>query len=111
LLIAPETARELNHPRLTRLCRCYEKGDLSGAFLAVAATDKREINRGIGLDARALGIPISVADRAAECTFKFPATVLTQKFSVGLISRQGDHASAKKTSKRVKEILEELCEP
>lgn len=34
------------------VARRYEPGDLSGAFLAVAATSSREVNRQIGQEAR-----------------------------------------------------------
>ena len=58
-----------------RLTRPYAKSDLKGAFLAVAATDDRSVNREIGLEARKLGIPVSVADAPEECTFFFPSLV------------------------------------
>ncbi|MCD7928098.1 MAG: glutamyl-tRNA reductase, partial [Oscillospiraceae bacterium] len=53
--------------------RPYRSGDLEGAFLAVAASGSREVNRQVGQEARQLGIPVSVADRREECTFFFPA--------------------------------------
>ena len=54
-------------------CRGYEKSDLSGAFLAVAATNDRAVNHRIAQDCAECGIPCSVADCAAESTFFFPA--------------------------------------
>ncbi|MDR2529595.1 MAG: precorrin-6A reductase [Synergistaceae bacterium] len=58
---------------VARLVRPYRKGDLSGAFVAVAATNDRNVNREAGAEAREGGIPVSVADAPEECTFFFPA--------------------------------------
>ena len=58
-----------------RVVRRYEEGDLTGAVLAVAATDDRTTNRRVGEEARRQGIPVSVADAPGECTFFFPAFV------------------------------------
>ncbi|MDR0524124.1 MAG: NAD(P)-dependent oxidoreductase [Candidatus Methanoplasma sp.] len=104
-LVSPETARELSHPSLTVLRRAYSKGDLEGAFLAVAATSDREANRRVGLDAAEMGILASVADRAEECTFKFPATAVAGGLSVGLVTLDGDHALAKASAQRIRDLF------
>ena len=51
------------------LRRPYAPGDLDGAYLAIAATDRRDVNHRVGCDARALGIRQSA--RAAE---RWPAS-------------------------------------
>ena len=53
----------------------WESSDGAGAFLIVAATDDRELNRRIGAEAKAAGVPVSVADAAEECSFYFPSLV------------------------------------
>ena len=67
--------------------RTYRSGDLAGAFLAVAATDDRAVNRQVGEEARALGIPVSVADCREECSFFFPAVCEGGGVTAGLVSR------------------------
>ena len=42
--------------------RPYAPGDVAGAAIAVAATDDRSVNRAAVEEARALGVPVSVAD-------------------------------------------------
>src|SRR5438552_866022 len=42
---------------IRRVERAYSHGDLTGATLVFAATNSREVNRQVGLDAEALGIP------------------------------------------------------
>jgi len=89
--------------------RVYVPGDLAGAFLAVAATDDREVNRSVGEEARKLGIPVSVADRREECTFFFPAVCEHRGVTVGLVSHSGgDHRRAAEAASAVRKALEEL---
>ena len=71
---------------LTWLQRTYAPGDLEGALLAIAATDDRAVNRQVGVDARRAGIPVSVADCEAECTFYFPAICTGQDLVAGVVS-------------------------
>ena len=90
------------------LARPYEKGDLEGAFLAVAATNDRAVNRQVGEDARALGIPVSVADRKEECTFFFPALCQGDGVLAGVVSRGSDHHLTARAAKAIRRALEEL---
>ena len=71
ILIAPE-CQEVS-PGITWLHRAYRPGDLQGAFLAVAATNQRDVNRAVGQEATKSGIFVSVADCREESTFFFPA--------------------------------------
>lgn len=90
------------------VARRYEPGDLSGAFLAVAATSSREVNRQIGQEARNLGIPVSVADRAEECTFFFPAVCQGGGLVAGVVSDGTDHHKTARAAKAIRKCLEEL---
>jgi cobalt-precorrin 5A hydrolase/precorrin-3B C17-methyltransferase len=53
--------------------REYEPGDLAGAWLAFAATDRRDVNAQIARDAAAAGILCNVADAPEEGSFHVPA--------------------------------------
>ncbi|RUS47628.1 bifunctional precorrin-2 dehydrogenase/sirohydrochlorin ferrochelatase [Cohnella sp. AR92] len=55
--------------------RSIEPGDLEGAALLFAATDKPDINRWIAEEARARGIPVNVADLGDGGDFSVPALV------------------------------------
>lgn len=55
--------------------RGYERGDLKGAAVAVAATDDRETNRAIFAEARDEGIPVNVVDDPELSTFIAPSIV------------------------------------
>ncbi|MCD8375380.1 MAG: NAD(P)-dependent oxidoreductase [Oscillospiraceae bacterium] len=88
--------------------RDYRAGDLEGAALAVAATGSRPVNRRVGLDAKALGIPVSVADCQEECTFFFPALCLGDGLAVGVVSDGSRHAETARVAKAIRQCLEEL---
>ena len=106
-VIAPTWTGDV--PGVDWQARLYAPGDLKGAFLAVAATDDRSVNRQVGEEARTLGIPVTVADCRAECTFYFPAVCEGGGVTAGLISRHGaDHRRAARAARAVRQALEEL---
>ena len=105
-LIAPRCKRQM--PDIQWQARPYAPGDLAGAALAVAATDDRAVNRAVGEEARALGIPVSVADAPEECTFFFPAICTGGELVAGVIGRGDDHARTARAAKAIRHTLEGL---
>ena len=106
-VVAPEIL-----PAFTPLARCllrpFRPEDVrEGYCLVIAASSDREANRTAGERARALGIPVSVADAKEESTFFFPAVIEGGGVVAGLISEGGhDHRLA---ARRAAEIREMLC--
>lgn len=88
--------------------RDYEKSDLSGAFLAVAATNDRAVNHRIALDCEEMHIPCSVADCAAESTFFFPAICEGGGLTAGVVSDGTAHGKTAAAAKRIRAVLEEM---
>ena len=88
--------------------RKYVPGDLEGACLAIAATDSREVNHQVGVEARELGIPVSVADCEGECTFYFPAICTGENLIAGVVSGGKDHHRTARAAKAIRRALEEL---
>ena len=86
----------------------YEKSDLSGAFLAVAATNDREVNHRIALGCEEMHIPCSVADCAAESTFFFPAICEGGGLMAGVVSDGTAHGKTAAAAKRIRAVLEEM---
>ena len=105
-MIAPRRKREI--PGVTWRARPYAPGDLAGAAIAVAATDDRSVNRAAGEEARALGVPVSVADAPEECTFFFPAVCTGDGLSAGVVGRGDDHARTARAAKAIRAALEGL---
>jgi len=55
--------------------RPFEEADLSGAALAIAATDDAAVNRRISRIAKKRGIPVNVVDQPEECSFIMPSVI------------------------------------
>ena len=55
------------------LRRGYQRGDLAGAFLVVAATDDPAVNEAVAAEARATGVLVNRADEPAAGDFSVPA--------------------------------------
>lgn len=109
LVVAPRldpAILELEHQGLLQTaCRPFEHQDLQGAFLAVAATDSRQVNRQVGLLARQQGCFVSVADRAEECTFFFPALIETETLTIGVTGNGRDHTAVAQAARQIREVI------
>lgn len=92
----------------TFLQRPYEEGDLAGAFLAVAATNSREVNFQVGQEANAAGILVSVADRKEESNFFFPAICAGSGLVAGVVSQGEEHKKTAAAARKIRTVLEEL---
>lgn len=103
-VVAPEKRAEFD---AAFAARPFAEGDLDGAFLAVAATDNRAVNRKIYELCQARGVPVSVADCAAESTFFFPAVCEGGGLVAGLVSDGGDHRAVSGMAKRIRALMEE----
>ena len=105
-VVAPEIL-----PAFTPLARCllrtFRPEDVrEGYRLVIAASSDREANRTAGERARALGIPVSVADAKEESTFFFPAVIEGGGVVAGLISEGGqDHLLAARRAAEIREML------
>ena len=88
--------------------RGYEKSDLSGVFLAVAATNDRKVNHRIALDCEEMHIPCSVADCAAESIFFFPAICEGGGLIAGVVSDGTAHGKTAAAAKCIRAVLEEM---
>jgi len=102
-VIAP-AAKELPEG-VKRLRRGYMYGDLEGAFLVIAATDNRSVNRAVGQEACERDIPVSVADCQDECSFYFPAICLGDALVAGIVSDDGNHKRTVNAANAIREVL------
>jgi precorrin-2 dehydrogenase / sirohydrochlorin ferrochelatase len=78
-VISPRLSPELEALAARKLIvhtpRNYQSGDINGCAIVYAATDDPKLHRDLAAEARALGIPINVADVPELCTFIAPAVV------------------------------------
>ena len=70
--------------------RKYQQGDLEGAFIAIAATNVREVNRCIFEEAEERGVMLNAVDDPPNCSFIAPSIVqrgpVTLAISTGGVS-------------------------
>jgi len=75
-VVSPEVVEEIaGIQRVEIISREYEKGDLKGVFLVIAATDDEKTNRAVSEAAAARRIFCNVVDRPELCTFIVPSVV------------------------------------
>lgn len=90
-VVSPDLTAELMEiheaGKIIWVARAYQPGDLSEAFLVIAATDDSEVQARIFAEAEEKNILLNVADVPRWCNFILPATV-----------RQGDLSIAVSTS-------------
>lgn len=106
VVISPELS--CSSEGLTWIKRAYMPGDLEGAFLAIAATNSRAVNKAVGEEADTRGILVSVADCEAECSFYFPAVCTGQELVAGVVSGGKDHHKTALAAREIRKVLEEL---
>ncbi len=83
-MVSPDVKPELASMAAEVRQRPYREGDLDGAFLAFAATDRREVNAAVAREARERGIPINVADKPSEGDFALPSTLRRGRLQVAV---------------------------
>ena len=92
LVISPQVTPEIERMRaedsLSIISRVYQTGDLSGAWLVIAATDDRETNEAIAAECAQTGILLNVVDVPDLCSFTVPAVIRRGDLSVA-ISTEG----------------------
>ncbi|HEX2740985.1 MAG TPA: bifunctional precorrin-2 dehydrogenase/sirohydrochlorin ferrochelatase [Rubrobacter sp.] len=84
VVISPEVHPELANMDVEIQRRPYEYGDLADAYIAFTATDSREVNAAVALEARERGVPINVADLPAEGDFAVPSTLRRGRLQVAV---------------------------
>jgi len=111
-VVAPELCAEMEGLRsegsIEARIRCFEPGDLAGAFVAIAATDDQNTNEHIASEARARGVLINVVDVPQLCDFVVPSYLRRGDLTIAISTSGGSPSLAKKVRIRLeKEFGEE----
>jgi precorrin-2 dehydrogenase/sirohydrochlorin ferrochelatase len=109
-VISPEldpSLQDLKHcGAIVHFPRIYQTGDLQHAFLAIAATDSREVNRKVYEEASEAGVLINVVDNPDLCSFIVPATLQRGNLQISISTSGTDPAGAKKLKETLQSDLE-----
>jgi uroporphyrin-III C-methyltransferase/precorrin-2 dehydrogenase/sirohydrochlorin ferrochelatase len=78
-VVSPALAEPLQRAAATgdfeHLARAFADADLDGAYLVIAATADRAVNRRVAELARARDIPVNVVDQPEDCSFIMPSVI------------------------------------
>jgi len=99
-VIAPELCARLTELTLLGALRHEAKrfapGDLVGAEIAIAATDDADVNEAVSVAARALRIPVNVADDAGRSSFIMPSVIDRPPLQIAISSAGSSPVLARK---------------
>ena len=82
-------------------------GMIDDAWMILACTNDRDINRMIGERCRSKGKQVNVCDARNESTFWFPAMALNDELTVGVVGKGTDHMNVKKAADKLRTVVEE----
>jgi uroporphyrin-III C-methyltransferase/precorrin-2 dehydrogenase/sirohydrochlorin ferrochelatase len=85
--------------------RRFQPGDLVGAEIAMAATDDAAVNAAVAAAARALRIPVNVADDAASSTFIMPSVVDRPPLQIAISSAGTSPVLARKLRTLIEQVV------
>ena len=89
MVVAPQILPKIREYPVSVYQRNFEKADLQGCELVVAATDDAGLNHEISEAARKHKIPVNAVDQQEDCSFIFPSYVKAQEL-VGAFSSGGN---------------------
>jgi precorrin-2 dehydrogenase/sirohydrochlorin ferrochelatase len=112
-VVSPEVCAELVQMaaagKISVQRRVYQKGDLDGAFVVVAATNNNTVNSQIADEARELSVLLNVVDDAEKSNFIVPATVRRGEVTIAVSTSGRSPALARKIRTILEEHFGEEC--
>ena len=106
-LISPDVTQRLQElaqaGRITWHPRRYRQGDLKGAFLAIAATDVRDVNQAIAAEAQEEKVVLNVVDDAPLCSFIAPSIVKRGDVTLAISTGGSSPALARKLKESIRD--------
>jgi precorrin-2 dehydrogenase/sirohydrochlorin ferrochelatase len=108
-VIAPKASEAIREQaaagELSFLERPYKEGDLTGAFLVVAATDDPAVNRAVFAEATEKGVLCNAVDDPPFCDFYFPSVVRRGDLQLAISTAGNSPALAQQLRKELNEQL------
>jgi precorrin-2 dehydrogenase/sirohydrochlorin ferrochelatase len=103
--VEPALTALVNGGKALHIKRAYTKGDLKGAFIAVAATDDPEVNRLVSEEAVGLGILVNCASPPSSGNFFVPSSIHKGGLTVAISTGGACPALTKKLRIRLSETI------
>ena len=109
VVIAPEVNPELQELESSGvigiLRKNYEREDIYGADIVIAATNDHKTNDDIYSVCKCMGITVNVCSDKNKCDFYFPGIARKEQIVVGVTATGTDHRKAKDVVEKVRQIL------
>ena len=102
-VVAPEVVPELRDLDVVLVERRYERADLTGRFLVMAATADPDVNRRVFRDAEGCSLLCNVADAPELCTFILPAVHRQDPIAIAVTTSGASPALAQRIRTEVAE--------
>ena len=106
-VIAPEVMPAIeiliDQERIVLERRGYVRGDLTGAFVVICATDSEEINRAVYSEAEEMGVLVNVVDVPPLCNFIVPSIVKRGGLQIAISTGGAAPAVAKRVRRHLQE--------
>ena len=110
-VVAPEIRSDLleleRAGKLLIFRKPYERADLDGADLVLAATNRPEVNARIRADCNRLGIPVNVSSDRKQSDFYFPGVVRKGPLVVGVTASGESHTDAARLTACLRKFMKD----
>jgi len=110
-VIAPRLSARLaalaGEGRLRHLAREYGVGDIEGYELVFVAVDDESVGHAVGVEARARGVWVNVADDPERCDFILPSVLRRGDLVVAVTTGGTSPALARAVRERLEEVVTE----
>lgn len=105
--VNPELSRMEQEGKISILRKKYEKSDILGADMVIAATNDHRTNEEIWKVCREKHILVNVCSDKEKCDFYFPGLALEEDLVVGVTANGNNHKRARKAVERIREVLKQ----
>lgn len=103
--LTPELQSLVDDEQVTLIRRPYRAGDLSDAFLVIAATGDSYVNQKVWHEAEQIGCLVNVVDDPAHCNFIMPAVVRHGDVTIAVSTGGASPALARRLRERLEQII------
>ncbi|MEW6481496.1 MAG: bifunctional precorrin-2 dehydrogenase/sirohydrochlorin ferrochelatase [bacterium] len=104
VVISPDLEEGLKE-RVLWIKREYKNGDLEGAFIAIAATNDKQINQMVYNEAEKMGILINVVDKPKLCRFIVPSLIQRDDVTIAISTEGKDPSLAKEIRIKIEKCV------
>lgn len=97
--------------KITLLPKAYQRGDLAGAFLVIAATSDPELAEAVWSESQERGQPINVVDMPRYCSFILPSILRRGQLTIAVSTEGASPGLAKRIRQQLEKLFPAAYEP